>query len=81
MAVAQVPWGLPAVQARITKAAWETKPTYYLVTTKEAMIPPTAQRAMAKRTGGKTVEVASSHAVTLSKAQEVQLSSRKRLLK
>jgi pimeloyl-ACP methyl ester carboxylesterase len=71
MAAAQVPWGLQAVQTRITKAAWQTKPTHYLVTTKDAMIPPTAQRTMAKRTGARTVEIASSHAVMLSRPQEV----------
>ena len=71
MAAAQVPWGLRAVQTRITQAAWKTKPSHYLVTTKDAMIPPTAQRTMAKRTGARTVEVASSHAVMLSKPQEV----------
>lgn len=70
MAAAQVPWGLQAVQTRITRAAWQTKPTHYLVTTKDAMIPPTAQRTMAKRTGARTVEIASSHAVMLSKPQE-----------
>ena len=71
MAAAQVPWGLQAVQTRITKAAWQTKPSHYMVTTKDAMIPPTAQRTMAKRTGARTVEIASSHAVMLSKPQEV----------
>jgi pimeloyl-ACP methyl ester carboxylesterase len=71
MAAAQVPWGLQAVQTRITKAAWQTKPTHYLVTTKDAMIPPTAQRTMAKRSGARTVEIASSHAVMLSQPREV----------
>jgi hypothetical protein len=32
---------------------------------------PTAQRTMAKRTGARTVEIASSHAVMLSRPQEV----------
>lgn len=71
MAAAQVPWGLRAVQTQITKAAWQTKPSHYMVTTKDAMIPPTAQRTMAKRTGARTVEIASSHAVMLSKPHEV----------
>ena len=71
MAAAQVPWGLEAVRTRITKAAWKTKPAHYLVTTKDAMIPPTAQRTMAKRAGATTVEVASSHAVMLSQPMEV----------
>jgi pimeloyl-ACP methyl ester carboxylesterase len=71
MAAAQVPWGLQAVQTKITKAAWKTKPTHYLVTSKDAMIPPTAQRGMAKRSGAKTVEVASSHAAMLAHPKEV----------
>jgi len=71
MAAAQVPWGLQAVQTKITKAAWRTKPAHYMVTAKDAMIPPTAQRTMAKRTGAKTVEIASSHAVMLSHPREV----------
>jgi pimeloyl-ACP methyl ester carboxylesterase len=71
MAAAQVPWGLQAVQTAITKVAWKTKPTHYMVTMKDGMIPPTAQRTMAKRTGGRTVEIASSHAVMLSHPREV----------
>ena len=71
MAAAQVPWGVQAVQTPISKAAWRTKPTQHLVPTNDAMIPPTAQRTMAKRTGGRTVEIASSHAVMLSKPREV----------
>jgi pimeloyl-ACP methyl ester carboxylesterase len=71
MAAAQVPWGLQAVQAQITQAAWKTKPSHFMVTTKDAMIPPTAQRTMAKRTGATTIEIASSHAVMLSRPQEV----------
>jgi pimeloyl-ACP methyl ester carboxylesterase len=71
MAAAQVPWGLQALQTRITKAAWKTKPAHYMVTAKDAMIPPTAQRAMAKRTGATTIEIGSSHAVMLSHPREV----------
>lgn len=71
MAAAQVPWGLPAVQTAITKVAWKTKPARYLVTTKDSMIPPTAQRTMAKRIGAKTVEIDSSHAVMLSHPRDV----------
>ena len=71
MAAAQVPWGLRAVQTPSTRVAWKTKPSHYMVTTKDAMIPPTAQRAMAKRTGARTVEIGSSHAVMLSHPREV----------
>lgn len=71
MAAAQVPWGLQAVQTKITQAAWKTKPAHYLVTAKDAMIPPTAQRTMAKRTGARMVEIPSSHAAMLSHPREV----------
>ncbi|MFK8250904.1 alpha/beta fold hydrolase [Ancylobacter terrae] len=71
MAVAQVPWGLEAVQTPIAKAAWKTKPTYFLVTEKDGMIPPTFQRGFAKRAGAMTQEINSSHAVMLSHPREV----------
>lgn len=71
MAASQVPWGLAAVQAEVREAAWKVKPTAYLVTTQDRMIPPSVQRMMAKRSGARTTELASSHAVMLSHAREV----------
>ncbi|PBC21288.1 MULTISPECIES: alpha/beta hydrolase [unclassified Mesorhizobium] len=71
MADAQVPWGLGAVQAKITAPAWKDKPTYFMVTTGDHMIPPSQQRAMAARAKAKVVEIDSSHAVMLSHPQEV----------
>lgn len=71
MAVAQVPWGLEAVQTPINKVAWKARPTHFMVTTKDMMIPPTSQRGFAKRAGAVTVEIDSSHAVMLSHPKEV----------
>ena len=71
MAAAQVPWGLNAVGGIVTKAAWKSKPSYFLVTTQDRMVPPTAQRAMAKRAHATTQEVNSSHAVMMSRPAEV----------
>lgn len=71
MAASQVPWGLAAVQAEIREAAWKVKPAAYLVTTQDRMIPPSVQRMMAKRSGARTTELASSHAVMLSHPHEV----------
>ena len=71
MASAQVPWGLQAVQTKITRVAWKTKPSFFLVTKNDHMIPPTEQRSMAKRSGATVTEVASSHAVMLAHPQEV----------
>ncbi len=71
MAAAQTPWGLPATQTKLTRAAWKTKPTVFLLTTHDRMIPPSTQRMMAGRTGGKPTEIPSSHAVMLSHPREV----------
>ena len=71
MADAQVPWGLGAVQAKITAPAWKEKPIYFMVTRKDHMIPPSQQRSMAARAGAKVLEIDSSHAVMLSHPQDV----------
>jgi pimeloyl-ACP methyl ester carboxylesterase len=66
MADSQVPWGTKALGGAITQPAWKSKPSWYLVSTEDRMIPPDAQRAMAKRAGAKIVEVKGSHAVYVS---------------
>ena len=71
MAASQVPWGEAAVAAKITKAAWKSKPTFFMVTKLDHMIPTSAQREMAERAHATTVEVASSHAVMLSHPSDV----------
>ncbi|KQY27816.1 alpha/beta hydrolase [Rhizobium sp. Root483D2] len=71
MAAAQRPWGLEAVQGKITSAAWKAKPSFYLLATEDRMIPAQAQAAMAARAGATVVEVSSSHAVMLSQPEEV----------
>jgi len=71
MADSQVPWGVEALSGAITQPAWRTKPSWYLVTTEDKMIPPDAQRAMSKRAGSTVVEVKSSHAVYVSHPQVV----------
>ncbi|QWW70254.1 alpha/beta hydrolase [Rhizobium sp. WYJ-E13] len=71
MAESQVPWGLGAVQTKITAPAWKEKPTYFMVTKNDHMIPPSQQRSMAARAGAKVIEIDSSHAVMLSHPQDV----------
>jgi len=71
MAASQVPWGLEALNGTVTDAAWKTKPSWYLVTTDDRMIPPDAQRSMSKRAGSKVVEVKASHSVFLSHPESV----------
>src|SRR2546428_11693135 len=71
MADSQVPWGVEALSGAISEPAWRTKPSWYLVTTEDKMIPPDAQRAMSKRAGSTVVEVKGSHAVYVSQPQAV----------
>jgi pimeloyl-ACP methyl ester carboxylesterase len=66
MADAQVPWGLAAFSGTISEAAWRSKPSWYLLTTEDRMIPPPAQHFMSQRAGATVVEVAGSHAVFIS---------------
>ncbi|MFD7552685.1 alpha/beta fold hydrolase [Streptomyces sp. NPDC059578] len=71
LADSQVPWGLDAAGGAVSTPAWRTKPAWYLVATNDRMIPPPAQRAMAERIGARTVEVAGSHAVYVSRPAAV----------
>ena len=66
MAASQVPWGLEALNGAVTDAAWKTKPSWYLVSAEDKMIPPDAQRFMAKRAGATVSETSGSHAVYVS---------------
>ena len=66
MADAQVPWGIEALGGTITEPAWRSKPSWYLVTTEDRMIPPPAQQFMSERAGSTVVEVAASHSVYVS---------------
>jgi pimeloyl-ACP methyl ester carboxylesterase len=71
MADSQVPWGLEALNGAVTEPAWRAKPSWYLVSTEDKMIPPDAQRAMSKRAGATVAEVKGSHAVYVSQPQAV----------
>ena len=71
MADSQVPWGLEALGGTITEAAWRTKPSWYLVTTEDRMIPPQAQREMSGRAGATVDEAAASHSVYVSQPAAV----------
>ena len=71
MAASQVPWGLGALDGKVTVPAWKAKPSWYLVATDDKMIPPDAQRGMAKRAGSNTVEIPGSHAVYVSNPKAV----------
>ena len=71
LADAQVAWGMEAVETPITNPAWRTKPSTFLIASNDHMIPPTTLRMMARRAGGPTTEIASSHAIMLIHPREV----------
>ena len=78
MADSQVPWGVEALGGAVTRPAWRTKPSWYLVATDDKMIPPDAQRAMSKRAGATVTETKGSHAVYVSQPQLSRRSSSRR---
>lgn len=47
----------------MTSPAWKSKPSWYPVAGDDRMIPPPAQRDMARRAGATVKEVGGSHAV------------------
>jgi len=71
MGDSQVPWGLDALNGMVTSAAWRSKRSWYLIATEDRMIPPDAQRLMAKRAQAITIEVKGSHAIFVSQPQSV----------
>jgi pimeloyl-ACP methyl ester carboxylesterase len=71
MADSQVPWGVDALGGTITEAAWRSKPSWYLLTTKDRMIPPPAQREMSGRAGSTVEEAAGSHSIYVSQPAAV----------
>lgn len=71
MADSQVPWGVNALAGAVTEPAWKSKRSWYLVATDDKMIPPPAQRQMAKRASATVTEVKGSHAIYVSQPQAV----------
>lgn len=71
LADSQVPWAVAALTGTVGQTAWKSKPSWYMVTTEDKMIPPAAQRFMAERARAKTIEVDGSHAIYESKPDEV----------
>lgn len=71
MADSQVPWGVNALAGAVTEPAWKSKRSWYLVATDDKMIPPPAQRQMAKRAGATVAEIKGSHAIYVSQPQAV----------
>ena len=68
---AQVPVATAALAAPVTVAAWETKPSWFVVATEDGSISPELLRSTALRIGAETTEVPGSHVVFLTQPKAV----------
>jgi pimeloyl-ACP methyl ester carboxylesterase len=57
--------------APVTSAAWHRKKSWALIATRDHNINPDLERKMARRAGSETIEVPASHAVYVSRPNEV----------
>jgi pimeloyl-ACP methyl ester carboxylesterase len=71
LANSQLPLNHVAFEAPVDIAAWRDKPTFYVVSTKDHVLAPQAQKAFAARIKAQTTEVAGSHASLVVHAKEV----------
>jgi pimeloyl-ACP methyl ester carboxylesterase len=67
----QLPLNVKAYEAPVDIAAWRDKPTFYVITTKDKVIAPEAQKFFAERMKAKITEIAGSHASLVVHAPEV----------
>ncbi|WP_407530633.1 alpha/beta hydrolase [Methylobacterium oryzisoli] len=67
----QLPLNHTAFEAPVDTAAWHDKPTFYVISTKDHVIAPEAQKFFATAMKAQTTEVAGSHASLVAHAKEV----------
>ena len=71
MAASQVPWGVETIGATVADSAWKTKPSWYLLTKDDKMIPPRVQLMMATRAHATIVKIHGSHSAYVSHPEAV----------
>jgi pimeloyl-ACP methyl ester carboxylesterase len=69
MADSQVPIQPSGIVAKATKAAWKTRPTWYLVSAQDAIIPPDNERVFAKRMKATTAEASGRRVAFIAKPE------------
>ncbi|GAB3572272.1 alpha/beta fold hydrolase [Hymenobacter daeguensis] len=69
--VTQGPWAARAVGDKISAAAWQTKPSWYIVAAEDRMINPDLERTLAKKIKATTLELKTSHVPMLSQPAKV----------
>ena len=71
MAVTQGPIYAKAFDEKVSKAAWKTKPSWYIVAANDREIQPDLERAMAKKINATTTVLSTCHVAMLSRPTDV----------
>jgi len=71
LAESQLPLNHVAFEAPVDIAAWRDKPNFYVISTKDKVLAPEAQKSFAARIHAQTTEVAGSHASLVVHAKQV----------
>jgi len=71
MAISQVPIAAASFDAKVTVAAWATKPSFAVIPKKDRQINPDLERFMARRAKSETLELSGSHPIFLLRPKEV----------
>ncbi len=71
IAVSQGAIRATSIEEKVTKAAWETKPSWYVITEHDQMLHPAAQRDMAKKLKATVTALPTSHVPMLSRPKDV----------
>jgi pimeloyl-ACP methyl ester carboxylesterase len=71
LAASQTPVGLAFLGTQSYAAVWHTKPSYAVVATEDRVLAPDAQRMMYRRAKAQIVEIKGSHAVHMSRPEDV----------
>jgi pimeloyl-ACP methyl ester carboxylesterase len=71
VAAVQTPFAASSNANKVSKAAWEEKPSWFVVSANDRIIYPELERKMAEKIGAKTTEVSASHVSMLANPEEV----------
>jgi pimeloyl-ACP methyl ester carboxylesterase len=71
LAATQGDWAAKSLDAKLTNAAWRSKPSWFIVARNDRMINPDLERALAKKMKARTTILNSSHVAMLVKPAEV----------
>lgn len=71
MFATQGPWSIKALGDKISKAAWKTKPCWYIAASEDRMINPDLQQTLARKIKATTLTLKTSHVPMVSQPEKV----------